>query len=129
MERTASVASAESPEPIDVDAGLGRVRLMLLVSGVCLIAQIAATDYGTQTEADPTGAFWLLFGLGLLWLVYRRHSRAAWRTVIVLSLIGAIIYAAFSLDSIRHVFLVGTYLGQALPLMAVPVRWHVHARP
>ncbi len=87
--------------------------------------QVASTDYGDGPE-EPTGAIvWLALGVVLLWLVYRRRSRVARAIIIFTSFLGAVIYALASIDEARAGLLAVFYVGQALPLLATPIRRHV----
>lgn len=102
-------------------------KWFVLLSALCLALQVSVTDYGAGSERPATAVGWLLLGLALLWLVYRRRSRLARGTIVIVSIAGAVIYAAAAMDSGRSALLVALYLGQALPLLTVPVRRHVQA--
>ena len=114
------------PLPMSGSASDERGTLRLVgVSGVGLAAQVATTDYG----AGHAGAavFWFVLGCLLLWLVYRKHSRAARGFVIVTSLVGAVVYGLSALGDARSAFLALAFLAQAGPLMSSRVRRHVQA--
>lgn len=102
------------------------VRQRLLMSGFCLLVQVAATDYGAKAHAGPA-VFWLAFGSGLLWLVYRR-SRIARGILVVGALFGAVIYALAAFEDADAAALALVYVGQAFPLLTRPVRQHVQTR-
>ncbi|NYJ04558.1 hypothetical protein [Petropleomorpha daqingensis] len=102
------------------------VRALLLLSGAFLAVQALLTDYG---DGNPAAAvLWFAVGCVLLWVVFRRRSRAARGVVIVTALVGAVVYGLASLDDPHAVVLALAFLGQAVPLMTGPVRWHVQTR-
>ncbi len=100
-------------------------RRLVAVSGAALTAQVVATDYGVG-HAGAAG-FWFVLGCLLLWMVYRRRSRAARGFVIVTSLVGVVVYGLGALGDARSAFLALTFLAQAAPLMSGQVRRHVQA--
>jgi hypothetical protein len=100
-------------------------RRLVMLSGVALAAQVAATDYGVGRAA--TAGPWFALGCLLLWLVYRKRSRAARGFVIVTSLVGAVGYGLGALGDVDSAFLALAFLAQAAPLMSRRVRRHVHA--
>ncbi|WP_323099398.1 hypothetical protein [Intrasporangium sp. YIM S08009] len=93
------------------------------ISGVALAVQVAATDYGVGREA--AAGLWFVFGGLLLWLVYRKRSRAARGFVIVTSLFGAVVYGLGAWGDAHSAFLALAFLAQAAPLMSGQVRRHV----
>ena len=104
-------------------------KRLVLLSGAFLVLQVASTDFGGGPE-EPTAAIgWLALGAVLLWLVYRRRSRVARAFIIVTSFVGAAIYALAAIDDARAVLLAVFYVGQALPLLATPIRRHMQAEP
>ncbi len=96
---------------------------LVLVSAVCLAAQVVLTDYGK----DGVGAavFWFVIGLWMLWLVYRRHSRVARILLISTSLIGAVVYGVGAVTHPRDALLMLLFLGEGLPLVFPQVADHV----
>jgi hypothetical protein len=68
-----------------------------------------------------------VLGCLLLWLVYRKHSRAARGFVIVTSLLGATLYGLVAVGEAGSAFLALGFLAQAAPLMTRQVRRHVQA--
>lgn len=104
------------------------VRLLVLVSALSLSLQVVSTDYGNGVGAQGAAGFWFLVGVGLLWLMYRRRSRVARGTIIVTSLGGAVVYGLVAVQSADAALLAALFLGQALPLLAGPVRRHVRPR-
>src|SRR5690606_39648722 len=50
-------------------------RRLVVLSGVALAAQVAATDYGTDQAA--AAGLWFVLGCLLLGLIYRKRSRTA----------------------------------------------------
>ena len=97
-----------------------------VISGVCLAAQVALTDFG---GGNGPRVFWLFVGRLLLWLVVWRRSRLARVFVVVSSLLGGIIYAllllAYPDGPVHAAVLSALFFGQALPLMTRSVRHHV----
>ena len=106
-------------------AGKRSVKQLVLLSGVFLVLQVASTDYGGGPEEPTAAIVWLALGAVLLWLVYRRRSRVARAIIIVTSFLGAVIYALASIDEAHAGLLAVFYVGQALPLLATPIRRHV----
>jgi hypothetical protein len=98
-------------------------RSLVVLSGLALAAQVAATDYGAGHAA--AAGLWFVLGCLLLWLVYRKHSRAARGFIIVPSLGGAVVYGLGAPGDVRSAFLALAYLAQAAPLMSRQVRRHV----
>lgn len=109
-------------------ADASRVRHLVLLSGVFLVIQVAGTDYGASA-ADGAAVFWFVVGAVLLWFVDRRRSRVARGLVVVSGLMGAVVYALMAFASLHAAVLAVAFLGQALPLLAGPVRRHVLTRP
>jgi hypothetical protein len=97
------------------------------MSAVALTVQVANTDYGVG-HAGAAG-LWLLLGCLLLWLVYRRRSRAARGFVIVTSLAGTVVYSIIALTDASSGVLAVLFLSQALPLLSRQVRRHVQSAP
>jgi hypothetical protein len=100
-------------------------RRLVVLSGVALAAQVAATDYGAGRGA--AAGLWFALGCLMLGLVYSRHSRTARGFVIVTSLVGAVVYGVGALGDARSAFLAFAFLAQAAPLMSRQVRRHVQA--
>lgn len=100
-------------------------RRPVVLSGVALAVQVAATDYGAGPAA--AAGFWFVLGCLLLWLVYQRRSRAARGFIIVTSLAGAVVYGLVAFGDTRSAFLALAFLAQAAPLMTGQVRRHVQA--
>lgn len=100
-------------------------RRLVVLSGVALAAQVAATDYGTDQAA--AAGLWFVLGCLLLGLIYRKRSRTARVFVIVTSLVGAVLYGLGALGDARSAFLALAFLAQAAPLMTKEVRRHVQA--
>jgi len=123
MDTTAAAPLRRPPAPADA----GRVRRLLLLSGIFLLIQVPRTDYG-QSAADDAAVVWFLVGAGLLWLVYRRRSRVARGLVIIGGLMGAVVYAIAATESLHAALLALAFLGQAVPLLSGPVRRHVRPR-
>jgi hypothetical protein len=103
-------------------------KRLLLLSGAFLALQVACTDYGSGS-GSAAAIGWFAIGTVLLWLVYRRRSRVARGFIVVTSFVGAVIYGLAAIGDARAVLLTVLYLGQALPLLAGPVRQHVRATP
>ncbi len=106
--------------------GVRRVRDLTLLSAAFLVVQLSLTSSGPGY--DGAGAGWLLVGLVLLWLVYRKRSRVARGLVIISSWVGVVVFVIAALSwpiDWRAVLLVLAYAGQAVPLMLQPVRRHV----
>ena len=103
-------------------------KRLVLLSGAFLALQVASTDYGSGSEASAAIG-WFVIGAVLLWLVYRKRSRVARWFIVVTSFVGAVVYALAAIGDPRAVLLAVLYLGQALPLLAAPVRHHVRATP
>ena len=99
---------------------------LLLVSAAFLLVQVALTDYGPGGNA---ALFWLAIGALLLWLVLRRRSRVARGIIVVTALVGAVLHGLAMLDGLDAAPVALAFLGQALPLLASPVRRHVQQRP
>ena len=119
-------ASEAQPVPMTGSASDERgTRRLVAVSGAALAAQVVATDYGAG-HAGAAG-FWFVLGCLLLWMVYRKRSRAARGFVIVTSLVGVVVYGLGALGDARSAFLALVFLAQAAPLMAGQVRRHVQA--
>ncbi len=99
------------------------------LSGIFLAAQVALTDFGEGQDGQKV--FWLVVGVLLLSLVVRRRSRVARAFVVVTSLIGAVIYAlvlfTYPAGPLHAAALSALFFGQAVPMMARPVRDHVRA--
>lgn len=123
MATTAPVPSRPWAEPADTD----RARRLVLLSGVFLVVQVAGTDYG-QPGPGPA-VLWFVVGAVLLWFVHRRRSRVARGIAVVSASTGAVVYALAAVDSRHAGVLAIACLGQALPLLAGPVRRHVQTRP
>lgn len=121
-------AAPDSPPPRGLPEleRTGGVRALLLVSAGCLAVQVALTDHGDETRAGA-GRFWLVLGLLLLWLIWRRRSRVARGVVVVTSLAGAVVLGLDAAGSSEAALLAVAYLGQAVPLLSSPVRRHVLA--
>jgi hypothetical protein len=101
-----------------------RLKALLAISLACLLAQQAFTQY---PEPGPgPHLLWLALGCLLLWLVYRRRSRAARDAFAALATFGAVIYALRWGDGISWA-ISALYLGQALPMFTRQVRDHVTA--
>ena len=107
-------------------AGVPSVRSLLLLSAACLVVQVAVTDYGA---GSGTGGFWLVVGALLLWLVGRRHSRVARGVIVVSAFVGVVLHGLAVVHDPRAAVVALAFLGQALPLLAGPVRRHVQERP
>lgn len=105
-----------------------RVKWLVLISGVFLAIQVAVTDYGSGQEDSPVALLWFVVGAVLLGLVYKKHSRFARAIVIVLSNVGALVYASNALTDSHSAVLVVAFAGQAVPLMFSPVHRHVNDR-
>jgi hypothetical protein len=103
------------------------VRRLVLLSAAFLVLQVATTDYGAGGEESAVAVSWFVVGVALLWLVHRRRSRVARGFIIVLSMGGAVIYTLVAIEDVRAGLLAVLYLGQALPLLAGPVRQHVRS--
>lgn len=101
------------------------VKRLVMLSGAFLVLQVASTDYGAGADESAVSVFWFIIGAVLLWLVYRKRSRVARGFVIVLSMVGAVIYAIVAIGEARGGLLAVLYIGQALPLLSSPVRQHV----
>lgn len=105
----------------------GSVPGLVAISGIFLVGQVAATDYGSGGAGQ--GAFWLLVGLLMLWLVLKRGSRLARAFVVVTAFLGAAIFAVAALTASGRTtgsaLLVALYVGQAVPLLMPPIRAHV----
>lgn len=104
-----------------------RLSACLWVSGVCLVGQVFATDYGTDSGGQSW--FWVLVGGALLWLVAKRRSGLAQAFIIATSLLGAAIFVAGDPTGLHSLILAALYLGQALPLLTPVVRKHVCEAP
>ena len=102
-------------------------KRLVLLSGAFLVLQVASTNYGRGPGEPAVATGWLVIGAVLLWLVFRKHSRLTRGIIIVTSFAGAIIYALVAVEDARAGLLAMFYLGQALPLLAAPVRQHVQA--
>ncbi len=98
-----------------------------MVSLAFLMLQVAATRYSAGGADPGTALLWFAVGALLLWLVDRRRSRVARGLVIVSSLAGAVLYGLGALADAHAALLAIAFLGQALPLMARPVRLHVRS--
>ncbi len=125
--RMGQTAPLEPPPYLSTADQGARVRWLLLLSGVFLAIQVSETDFGAVPGAQPTGIFWFAAGCFLLWLVYAARSRLARGLVVVTSLGGTLVYGLGALESAHAAILTVAYLGQALPLLAGPVRRHVQS--
>jgi MYXO-CTERM domain-containing protein len=85
-------AAAALLHPSDDATTQVRVRSCVFLSAAFLLIQVSATHHGTSETG--AAAFWFALGAGLLWLVYRRRSRAARAVAVVTSLLGAVMYGA-----------------------------------
>jgi len=124
MTTTAPAPLGSPTAPTDA----GRVRRLVLLSGVFLLIQVARTDYG-EPAADGAAVVWFIVGAALLWLVYRRRSRVARGLVVLGGLMGAVVYAIGATESLHAALLALAFFGQALPMMSGPVRRHVQTSP
>ena len=103
-------------------------KWLVLLSGLFLVIQVAATDYGTGPEDSSPAARWLLAGAALLWFVYKKHSNVARAVVVTLAGVGAAVYAGNALGDSHAALLFVAYAGQAVPLLLPAVRRHVTDR-
>ena len=79
---------------------------------------------------DGANVLWLAVGCLLLWFIYRRNSAPARAFTVYPAVIGALIYASqIPREGSSAAVLALLFLGQALPLMARPVREHVRSSP
>lgn len=108
-------------------ASEAHARPWLFISFASLVVQVTETDYGL-TNAQATAWFWLVVGAGLLAFVYWRRSRLARGLLLVSAFFGAVVYGMTMLETNSNWVLCAAYLGQALPLLARPVREHVAHR-
>jgi hypothetical protein len=104
---------------------LSAVKQLVVLSGVFLVLQVAGTNYGDGSEEPAAALAWLALGAVLLWFVYRQRSRVARAITIVTSLVGAVVYAVAAVGDAHAGLLAVFYVGQALPLLATPIRRHV----
>jgi hypothetical protein len=120
------MAETKHGEAIRQRAGVLRrpsVGQLVLVATACLAAQVLLTDYGDG--GVRAAVFWLVIGCWMLWLVYRRQSRAARILLISTSLIGAVVYAVGAVTDPRDALLVLLFLGEGAPLLFPQVADHV----
>lgn len=123
----ATPTGARAREHLDALAARLGVRGLLLLSLAFLVPQQAMTRY---PRGDDGATVWLAVGCLLLWLVYRRNSARALAFSVYPAVIGALIYASqIPREGTFAAVLALLFLGQALPLMARPVREHVSSSP
>lgn len=119
---------ASARERLDALAARLGVCGLLLLSLAFLVPQQALTRY--PRGEDGANELWLAVGCLLLWLIYRRNSARARVFAVCPAVIGALIYASqIPREGSSAAVLALLFLGQALPLMARPVRDHVRASP
>ena len=100
------------------------VGLLILASAVCLLLQVAGTDYGMGARDRDAAVFWFAVGAALLALVYYKRSSIACNVAAATAVIGTVIYVVASLSGGSFILAL-LYFGQALPLLTPPVRQHV----
>lgn len=115
-------------EQVEVRTNGSAAKKLVLVSGLFLAVQVAATDYGTGPEDSSPAMFWFLAGAALLWFVYKKHSNVARAIAVALAGVGAVLYAASALEDSHAAMLSVTYAGQVVPLLLPAVRRHVTDR-
>lgn len=120
----ATSTGTSAREYLDALAARLGVRGLLLLSLAFLVPQQALTRY--PRVEDGAKEFWLAVGCLLLWLIYRRNSARARAFAVYPAVIGALIYASqIPREGLFAAVLALLFLGQALPLIARPVREHV----
>lgn len=120
---SASASAGDRPDALAARLG---VRGLVLLSLAFLVPQQALTRY--PRGEDGANEFWLAVGCLLLWLIYRRNSARARAFAVHPAVIGALIYASqIPREGSSAAVLALLFLGQALPLMARPVREHVRS--
>lgn len=100
-------------------------RFLTVLSGIFILLQVVATDYGMGTANGQAAAFWFVVGAVLLGLVYRKRSRVARGLVVIVALFGALLYGTAAVDDGRAALLAVAYLGQAVPLLTPSIRRHL----
>ena len=123
----ATSTGASACERVDALAARLGVRGLLLLSLAFLVPQQMLTRY---PRGDDGATVWLVVGCLLLWLIYRRNSARARAFSVYPAVIGAWIYACqIPREGSSAAVLALLFLGQALPLVARPVREHVRSSP
>jgi hypothetical protein len=125
--RMGQTAPLVQPPILPTAGQAARVRWLILLSGVFLAVQVSEAEYTAVSGGPPAGVFWFAVGCFLLWLVYGVRSRFARGLVVVTSLFGAVVYGLPVPGDAHAALLAVAFLGQALPLLAGPVRRHVHS--
>jgi len=117
-------ATTERRSAPSADVQRARVRRLLGLSLICLACQVSLTDYGASGSGGAV--LWFALGCWLIWMVASRRSSVARGLIVVTSLVGAAIYGAVALGADIHAAMIAlAFLGQAVPLLAGPVREHV----
>jgi hypothetical protein len=124
----ATSTGASARERLDALAARLGVRGLVLLSLAFLVPQQALTRY--PPGEDGANELWLAVGCLLLWFIYRRNSALARAFTVYPAVIGALIYGSqIPREGGIAAVLALLFLGQALPLMARPVREHVRFSP
>lgn len=124
----AAPTGTSAREYLDALAARLGVRGLLLLSLAFLVPQQALTRY--PRGEDGANELWLAVGCLLLWFIYRRNSALARAFTVYPAVIGALIYVSqIPREGTSAAVLALLFLGQALPLMARPVREHVRSSP
>ena len=124
----ATPTGANARERLDALAARLGVRGLVLLSLAFLVPQQLLTRYPRGEHG--ANVLWLAVGCLLLWFIYRRNSAPARAFSVYTAVIGALIYASqVPREGSSAAVLALVFFGQALPLMARPVREHVRSSP